>query len=36
LETIAGGHGFQYYNHMASRAVQFLVKGLSSLPLRVV
>jgi len=36
LETSAGGHGFAYYNHMAPRAVQFLVKGLSSLPLRVV
>jgi hypothetical protein len=28
LETVAGGHGFDYYNRMAARAVQFLVDGL--------
>jgi pimeloyl-ACP methyl ester carboxylesterase len=28
LETTAGGHGFQYYNALAERAVKFLVDGL--------
>ena len=28
LETSAGGHGFEYYNHMAERAVAFLVERL--------
>ncbi len=28
LETEAGGHGFQYYDQMAARAVAFLVDGL--------
>jgi S-formylglutathione hydrolase FrmB len=36
LETQAGGHGFSYYNAMASRAVDFLVRGLISEPLRIV
>lgn len=36
LDTVAGGHGFTYYNHMAERAIGFLVKGLNSVPLRVV
>ncbi len=36
LETEAGGHGFPYYNAMAPRAVDFIVKGLSSERLRVV
>ena len=28
FETVAGGHGFGYYNVMAERAVQFVVDGL--------
>lgn len=36
LETVAGGHGFTYYDHMAERAIAFLIRGLRSLPLRVV
>ena len=31
LETVAGGHGFEYYNHMAPRVVTFLVDGLRDL-----
>jgi enterochelin esterase-like enzyme len=30
LETEAGGHGFTYYNHMAERAVGFLVEHLEA------
>jgi enterochelin esterase-like enzyme len=36
LETVAGGHGFAYYNAMAPRAIDFLARGLSSEALRVV
>ena len=36
LETVAGGHGFGYYNIMAPRAIQFLVDRLASEQLRVV
>jgi S-formylglutathione hydrolase FrmB len=28
LETTAGGHSFSYYNHMAPRAIEFLVQRL--------
>jgi S-formylglutathione hydrolase FrmB len=28
LETRAGGHSWEYFNHMAGRAVRFLVAGL--------
>lgn len=28
LETSAGGHGFEYYNRMAERAIEFLVSRL--------
>ena len=28
LETVGGGHGFEYYNVMAERAVSFIVEGL--------
>lgn len=28
LETIGGGHGFEYYSKMAGRAIAFLVRGL--------
>ena len=30
LETEAGGHGFTYYNHMAERAIGFLVEHLEA------
>jgi pimeloyl-ACP methyl ester carboxylesterase len=36
LETAAGGHGFEYYNHMAGRAVDFLAERLEKERLRVV
>ena len=36
LETVAGGHGFDYYNQMAEPVVNFLVNGLNSEQLRVV
>ncbi len=36
LESSAGGHGFSYYNHMAGKAVRFLVQGLDSEHLRVI
>ena len=36
LETLAGGHGFEYYSHMAPAAVGFLVEKLKSEKLRVV
>jgi S-formylglutathione hydrolase FrmB len=35
LETSAGGHGFDYYNHMAERAVGFLAERLERERLRV-
>ena len=28
LQTVAGGHGFDYYNHMAERVITFLVHSL--------
>ena len=28
LETSGGGHGFEYYNRMAPRAIGFLVERL--------
>ena len=34
LETSAGGHGFEYYNHMAERAIGFLVERLEKERLR--
>jgi S-formylglutathione hydrolase FrmB len=30
LETSGGGHGFEYYNRMAERAIRFLVERLES------
>lgn len=36
LEVEAGGHGFVYYNHMAERAIDFLVERLERERLRVV
>jgi S-formylglutathione hydrolase FrmB len=30
LETGGGGHGFEYYNRMAPRAIQFLVDRLQA------
>lgn len=36
LETSAGGHSFDYYNHMAPAAVSFLMRGLQQEELRVV
>lgn len=36
LETSAGGHGWQYYNHMAPAAVGYLVERLERERLRVV
>jgi pimeloyl-ACP methyl ester carboxylesterase len=36
LETSGGGHGFEYYNRMAERAVSFLVERLESERLRVI
>lgn len=36
LETSAGGHGFDYYNHMAPRAVEFLQNALERERLRLV
>ena len=36
LETIAGGHGFAYYNAMAERSVGFLAERLESERLRIV
>jgi enterochelin esterase-like enzyme len=34
LETAGGGHGFAYYNQMAHKAVEFLVRGLEQERLR--
>ena len=28
LETISGGHGYDYYKHMAAQAIEFLYNGL--------
>jgi S-formylglutathione hydrolase FrmB len=36
LETSAGGHGFDYYNHMAPRAIEFLVSRLEQERMRIV
>lgn len=36
LETSAGGHGFEYYNHMAPAAVQFILGRLTAEERRVV
>jgi S-formylglutathione hydrolase FrmB len=36
LETTGGGHGFEYYNRMAERAVGFLASRLDSERLRIV
>ena len=36
LETTGGGHGFDYYNRMAEKAVGFLHNGLERERLRVV
>ena len=36
LDTSAGGHGFAYYNQMATKAVDFIVTRLASDQLRVV
>ncbi|MCA9216007.1 MAG: hypothetical protein KDB27_23230 [Planctomycetales bacterium] len=36
LETSAGGHGFQYYNAMAERAMSYILNSLNSERLRVV
>ena len=35
LETTAGGHGFEYYNHMAPRALQFIAERLERERLRI-
>jgi S-formylglutathione hydrolase FrmB len=35
LETSAGGHGFAYYNHMAHKALDFLVRRLEQERLRI-
>lgn len=35
LDTAAGGHGFEYYSHMAARAVGFLAQRLEQERLRV-
>ena len=36
LETVAGGHSFQYASHMAERVVGFIAKSLEQERLRVV
>jgi S-formylglutathione hydrolase FrmB len=36
LSTSAGGHGWEYYQHMAPRAVGFLAERLERERLRVV
>ena len=36
LETRGGGHGFEYYNTMIERAVEFLVERLNKERLRLV
>ena len=35
LETTGGGHGFEYYNRMAARAMEFIAERLESERLRV-
>lgn len=36
METIAGGHGFGYYNHMADKAIAFIHERLEKERLRIV
>ena len=36
LETTAGGHSWEYFEHMAPRIFEFLAQGLESERLRVV
>lgn len=36
LETSAGGHGWEYYNHMAPKALEFVAQRLDQERLRVV
>lgn len=36
LESTAGGHGWQYYNHMAPAAIRFIVERLERERLRIV
>jgi len=36
LETTAGGHTWEYFNHMAPRAIDFLAEALERERLRVV
>src|SRR5690606_12435864 len=36
LETTGGGHGFEYYSLMATKAIEFLVRGLDRERLRLV
>jgi S-formylglutathione hydrolase FrmB len=36
LETTAGGHGWEYYNHMAPAAIRFIVERLERERLRIV
>jgi pimeloyl-ACP methyl ester carboxylesterase len=36
LETIAGGHSFEYCSHMAPKVIEFLAQGLEAEHLRVV
>jgi hypothetical protein len=36
LDTEAGGHGFKYYNHMAEKAIGFLVERLEFERLRII
>ena len=35
LETTGGGHGFEYYNRMAGKALDFIAARLESERLRV-
>jgi hypothetical protein len=35
LETAAGGHGWEYYEHMAPAALRFIVEALERERLRV-
>ena len=36
LETVAGGHGYVYYNQLAARAIDFLAEGLEKERRRIV
>jgi len=36
LESSAGGHGWDYYNHMAGKAVEFIIENLDRERLRIV